>query len=92
MNLGQILQEACLRNLSEPIKTKLNPISYQEWEDDGKFKIELLSTDHKEAYIHCELPNLGNEQERNYLRMYFLSMCFNAAIYGMKKQKQFKKR
>lgn len=91
MTLGDILSEIAQKDIAGGKKLSLH---YEEKIDDGKFKIRLLSDTDREAYIHCSIPYelalAGEELEgkKNYLRSYFLSMVFNAAIYGMKRKKQ----
>jgi hypothetical protein len=41
---------------------------------------------HPEATIECSVPYNGLEEEANYARLYFLSMAFNSAVYGMKRK------
>jgi hypothetical protein len=91
MHLGQILESAALKNLCEPDKNKKIPYTYFEGIVDGKYTIRLQSVKDRDAYLESELPGTGTEDERNYLRLYFLSMCFNSAIYGQIKIK-FKKK
>lgn len=88
MTLGDILKQAAQKDLSAQNKTGL---SYTELTVDGKFEIKLTSPLDREAYIECSVPDKGTEEEKNYLRMYFLSMAFNAAIHGMRRLKQTKK-
>lgn len=93
MTLGDILKEAAKRNLSA--SKKLTPggdvkssLRYSEFVKDGKFEIKLSSSEDAEAYIECSVPDAGTEEEKNYCRLYFLSMVFNAAIHGMKRKEQ----
>lgn len=83
MTFGDILKEVVDKDLSNP--EKKNKISYIEGVEDGKFKIKFTSATYPEATIECSLPGDGNEDQRNYLRTYFLSMVFNSAIHGMKR-------
>jgi hypothetical protein len=91
MTLGDILTQVAEKDLSGG--KKLSPL-YEEKVDDGKFKIRLLSETDPDAYIHCSIPYdvcLSYEElegKKNYLRSYFLSMVFNAAIHGVKRKKQ----
>lgn len=88
MTLGDILKQAAQKDLSAQKKTGL---SYTELTVNGKFEIKLSSPLDREAYIECSVPDQGTEEEKNYLRLYFLSMVYNAAIHGMKRLKQAKK-
>lgn len=88
MTLGDILTEATVKDLAGG---KKNQLLYQEYVKDGEFKIKLSSGTDTDAYIQCSVPDKGLEEEKNYLRAYFLSMVFNAAIYGMKRKKQINK-
>jgi hypothetical protein len=94
MDLGDILTMAAEKDIAGGKKLSL---LYEEKVDDGKFKIRLISDTDREAYIHCSvpydvcLPDVELEGKKNYLRAYFLSMVFNAAIYGMKRKKTEKK-
>ena len=88
MTLGDILKQAAQKDLSATHKTGL---SYSELTINGKFEIKLSSPLDREAYIECSVPDKGMDEEKNYLRMYFLSMVYNAAIHGMKRLKQTKK-
>lgn len=89
MDLGEIFEMAAKKDLAAPPK-KFN-IKYKEEVKDGKFEIKLTSI-FEEAYVECSIPYSGFEEEKNYLRTYFLSMVFNAAIVGMKRTKDKKKR
>jgi hypothetical protein len=60
---------------------------YTEFLKGDKFEIKLSSKKDREAFIECSVPDKGTEDEKNYLRLYFLSMVFNAAMYGMKRKK-----
>lgn len=84
MTLGDILLQAAQKDLAGVMKGK---IAYTEFVADGKFEIKLKSLTDKEAYIECSVPDKGTEQEKNYLRLYFLSMVFNAAIHSTKRLK-----
>lgn len=86
MTLGDILQSAAVKDLSGLGKNKL---LYMESVKDGKFWIKLSSM-FEEGFLECQLPNDGTEEEKNYLRVYFLSMVYNAAIHGMKRMKHTK--
>ena len=84
MTLGDILLQAAQKDLAGVMKGK---ISYTEFVKEGKFEIRLSSLSDKDAYIECSVPDKGTEEEKNYLRLYFLSMVFNAAIHSSKKLK-----
>lgn len=88
MTLGDILKDAAFRDLAGG---KQNKLVYTESFRDGQFHITLRSDADREAFITCSAPDNDKEEEYNYLRAYFLSMAFNAAIYGMKRKKQTKK-
>lgn len=90
MHLGEIFASAALKNLCEPNREKQTPYMYFEGIVDGKYTIRIKSTKYREGLLETALPNSGTEDERNYLRMLFLSMCFNSALYGQIKKK-FKK-
>lgn len=91
MGLGEVLTQVAEKDLAGG--HKLSPL-YEETIEDGKFKIRLISDTDRDAYIHTSIPydKLLSEEElegkKNYLRVYFLSMVFNAAIYGMKRKKK----
>jgi hypothetical protein len=91
MTLGDILTEVAKKDMAGGKKLEL---LYEETIEDGKFKIRLLSDTDRDAYIHTSvpydvcLPDEELEGKKNYCRAYFLSMVFNAAIYGMKRKKQ----
>ena len=91
MTLGDILKQVAEKDIAGGKKLSLH---YQEKVEDGKFKIGLLSATDTEAYIHCSvpydvcLPDEELEKKKNYAQAYFLSMVFNAAIYGMKRKKK----
>lgn len=89
MTLGDIFKQAAIRDLAG---NGANGILYSEQYKDGKFHIKLSSRENEEAFVECTLPREGTEDERNYLRTYFLSMVFNSAINGMKRLKQKKKK
>ena len=85
MTLGDILWEAASKDLAW---NKKNGLLYYEFiNDEGKFEIKLSASIEKEAFIECSCPYTGLESEKNYLRLYFLSMVFNSAIYGMRRLK-----
>lgn len=88
MTLGDILQSAAVKDLAGEHKNKL---LYMESVKEGRFEIKLSSM-FEEGYIECQLPNEGTEEEKNYLRIYFLSTVYNAAIHGMKRMKHTKKK
>lgn len=86
MTLGDILTEVVKKDMAGGKKLDLE---YEEKYKDGKFRIRLRSETDPDAYIHTSVPcDEGEEEKYNYARAYFLSMVFNAAIYGMKKKKQ----
>lgn len=84
MTLGDVFQDAVKRDLAGLNKGDL---LYSEFVKDGKFEIKLFSKKDREAFIECSVPDKNTEEEKNYLRLYFLSMVFNAAMYGMKRKK-----
>lgn len=84
MTLGDILMQAAQKDLAGVMKGK---IIYSEFIKEGKFEIKLQSLSEKDAFIECSVPDKGTEEEKNYLRLYFLSMVFNAAIISTKKNK-----
>jgi hypothetical protein len=84
MTLGDVFQDAVKRDLAGLNKGDL---LYSEFVKDGKFEIKLSSKKDREAFIECSVPDKNTEEEKNYLRLYFLSMVFNAAMYGMKRKK-----
>lgn len=84
MTLGDILQQAAVKDLAH---NHMNGMLYSELVVDGKFEIKFTCDKFKEASIECSVPDKGTEEEKNYLRLYFLSMVFNAAIHGMKRMK-----
>lgn len=94
MTLGDIIQQAIQRDLAG--KDVKNELSYSELVVDNRFTIKFGSDKHPEAAIECSVPYTGRADEENYARIYFLSMAFNAAVYGMKRKnikhtKRFKK-
>ncbi len=94
MTLTDIIQLAVTRDPAG--KEVQNGLSYSEFVVENRFCIKFASEKHPEATIECSVPYTGMEQEENYCRLYFLSMAFNAAIYGMKRKnikhtKRFKK-
>lgn len=94
MNLAEIFQMAVTRDPAG--KEVQNGLSYNEFVVDNRFCIKFASAKHPEATIECSVPYHGSQEEENYCRLYFLSMAFNAAIYGMKRKnikhtKRFKK-
>ena len=85
MTLGDVITEVVKKDMAGGKKLDLY---YQETYKDGKFRIRLLSETDPDAYIHTSVPcEEGEEEKYNYARAYFLSMVFNAAIYGMKRKK-----
>lgn len=94
MNLGEIIQMSITRDPAG--KEVQNGLSYNELVVDNRFCIKMSSEKHPEATIECSVPYHGSQEEENYCRLYFLSMAFNAAVYGMKRKnlkhtKRFKK-
>jgi hypothetical protein len=89
MNLGDILKHSAVKDLAGLNK---NELVYSESIKGDLFEIRLSSLIHKEAFVECTIPNKNSEEEKNYLRIYFLSMVFNAAIHGMKRMKHTKKK
>lgn len=89
MTIADVFKDAISRDLSGVLKGQ---VTYNEMVIGDKFKITLKHIKDRDAFIQCEAPDNGLEDERNYLRLYFLSMVFNAAIWGMKKMKSNKKR
>lgn len=86
MTLGDILTIAAEKDLAGG--RRLSPLYEEKWAD-GKFKIRLISDTDRDAYIHCSVPcEEYDEKKYDYARAYFLSMVFNAAIYGMKRKKK----
>ncbi len=84
MTLGDILKISADKDLAGEGKNKL---VYSELVLGDTLKIKLSSLTHKEAFVECSIPFKDSEEETNYLRTYFLSMVFNAAIHGMKRMK-----
>lgn len=84
MTLGDILRVAAARDLAAASKNM--GLTYIELTSGGNFTIKFSSTLFPEATIECSVPDKGQEDEKNYLRTYFLSMVFNAAIYGMRRK------
>lgn len=82
MTLGDILIQAVKKDLAW---NNANELSYTELVADGKFIIKFSSAKHKEATIEVSVPYTGKQEEENYGRLYFLSMAFNSAIFGMKR-------
>jgi hypothetical protein len=85
MGLGEVLQQAAEKDIASV--NKLNGLKYEEVVEDDKFYIRFSCTKFKEATIECEIPYTIDEEKRNYARMYFLSMVFNAAIHGLKRNR-----
>ncbi len=83
MALNDILKQVAEKDFSGENK---NLLGYTEFIKDGKFCIKMTSK-FEEATIECSCPDNGLEDEKNYLRLYFLSMVFNAAVHGMKRMK-----
>lgn len=82
MTLGEILKQAAVKDLSGQQK---NQLLYTESIKEGRFEIRLSSLVFKNAFVECSIPDKNLEEEKNYLRTYFLSMVYNAAIHGMKR-------
>lgn len=85
MTLGNILESAAVKHLAFP--EQKGDLDYTESEKDGRFCINFSSAKSPEAAIECSVPFTGSDEEKNYLRLYFLSMVYNAAIHGMKRLK-----
>jgi hypothetical protein len=91
MTLGEILTTVAEKDLAGGHKLSLQ---YEEKVENGKFKIRLISDTDRDFYIHTSvpydvcLPDEELEGKKNFCRAYFLSMVFNAAIYGMKRDKK----
>ena len=90
MTLGEILAEVARKDIGGGKKLD---ILYEEKEEDGRFKIRLLSQSDPDAYIHCSFPYdetmvRSREETENYARAYFLSMVFNSALYAIKRGKK----
>lgn len=85
MTLGDILAEAVKKDLAS--LEKGNEIVYEEYLTDDKFCIKFHSKKFSEASLECSVPYNGKEEEKNYCRLYFLSMAFNMAVHGMKRFK-----
>jgi|SRR5882762_1126300 len=90
MTLGDILTQAAEKDLAGGKKLSL---LYEEKEEDGRFKIRLLSQTDPDAYVHCSFPYdetmvRSREETENYTRVYFLSMVFNSALYVIKRGKK----
>lgn len=95
MSLGDVLKAAATKDLAGGKKLTFTGmhkpnLSYSEEVNDGMFKVKLVATDDPDLYVECSMPDDGTEETQNYCRLYFLSMAFNAAIHGMKRQKQTK--
>lgn len=89
MTLGDILSQAAIKDLAA---VKKQGLLYTEFSKEGKFEIKLSSKTHPDAFIECSIPDKNSEEEKNYLRTYFLSMVFNAAIHGIERSKHKKKK
>ena len=85
MTLGDVLQQAVQKDLAS--NGVNNGLVYSELVKEGRLEIKLSSTKHEEATVECSIPFNGYPEEENYLRLYFLSMVFNAAVHGMKRMK-----
>lgn len=90
MTLGDILTEVARKDMAGGKKLDL---LYEESEEDGKFKIRLLSQTDRDVYLHTSVPydvtmSRSREETENYARAYFLSMVFNSALYGIKRGKK----
>lgn len=58
-------------------------VKYEETVENGRFKITLSSTLDKWKAVTCEQSDTDGERGRNKLRVYFINMLFQAAIYGV---------
>lgn len=85
MALEDIFAEVAKKDMAGGKKLGL---LYEEKYVDGNIKISLRSEVDPDGYLHCTVPFDGLETTKNYARAYFLSMVFNAAIYGMKRKKK----
>lgn len=95
MGLGDILKQAAKMDLSGQKELSFggatkSRMKYTEEIKDGRFEIRLCSTvpGEEDVFIENSIPYDGSETTENYARMYHLSMLNNAALYGMRKQKQ----
>lgn len=98
MGLGDVLKEAARLDLSGQKELTFggatkSRMKYTEEIKDGRFEIRLCSTvpGEEDVFIENSIPYDGSETSQNYARMYHLSMLHNAALYGMRKQKEPKK-
>jgi len=89
MTLGEIFKEAAKRDLSAREK---KGIEYSEIIENGRHQIRLSCEAFKEAWIETDVEEGYLEANQNYNYLYFLSMVFNAAIYGMKRMKEVKRK
>lgn len=87
MTFGEILESAAVKDLAFP--DRKGELDYTESfnKENNTFNISFSSSKSPEASIDCSVPYTGKDEEKNYLRLYFLSMVFNAAIHGMKRMK-----
>lgn len=85
MTLGDIILEAVQRDLASTDKN--NQMVYEEYLTDDKFCIKFYSKKFPEASLECSVPYNGKEEEKNYCRLYFLSMALNTSVHGMKRFK-----
>lgn len=90
MTLGDILAEVVRKDMAGGKKLDL---VYEEKEENGKFKIRLISQSDPDIYIHTSVPydetlTRSREETENYARAYFLSMVFNAALHSVKRGKK----
>ena len=95
MGLGDVLKQAAKLDLSGQKELTFggatkSRMRYTEEIKDGRFEIRLYSTveGEEDVFIENSIPYDGSETTENYARMYLLSMVFNAALYGMRKQKK----
>lgn len=89
MTLGEIFRQAAQQDLSAREK---KGIEYFETIENGRHQIRLSCEAFKEAWIQTDVEDGFIEANRNYNYLYFLSMVFNAAIYGMKRSKEMKRK
>src|SRR5574337_1047854 len=78
MTIGDVFQDAVKRDLAGLNKGDL---LYSEFVKDGKFEIKLSSKKDREAFIECSVPDKNTEEEKNYLRSYFLPMVGYEGLY-----------
>ena len=83
MTLGDIIQMAVQKDIAS--QGRDNKLYYTELVKGDKIEIKFGSDKFPEASIECSAPYYGLPEDENTLRLYFLSMVFNAAIHGMKR-------